>query len=200
MALNLDQYVGKTIHVCYASPRGELQHTGFVQSSNERMALSLRVNDEVLTIPCYRIQSIEIVDGLPNYLTQEQINKLLKQNNLLYSNHTESISPTPYYQEDIDFSFKDLIKLDDRSLQLILRKLIAQNNLHVIPLAIKQENELFINRVLQNMSKRMREEIMKELHITRENNVEDRSSAQLLIVDLVKHYAKNGEILPPFST
>lgn len=60
MTLNLNQYVEKTIHVRYASPKGELQHTGFVQSSNERMALSLQVNDEILTIPCYRIHSIEV--------------------------------------------------------------------------------------------------------------------------------------------
>ncbi|BAU28761.1 hypothetical protein DFP93_1311 [Aneurinibacillus soli] len=92
MTLNLDHYVGKIIRVHYASPKGELQHTGFVQSSNERMALSLRVNDEVLTIPCYRIQSIEIVDDLPNYLTQEQINEFLKDHTELNEEHTTSPS------------------------------------------------------------------------------------------------------------
>ena len=195
MTLHLDHYVGKVICVHYASPRGNLQHTGFVQSSNERMALSLRVNGEVLTIPCYRIQSIEIVDDLPDYLTQKQINELLKQNRLLDNNHIESISSTPYHQEEVHFSFKDLSKLDDRSLQLILRRLIAQNNLHVIPVAIKQENELFINRILQNVSKRMRGEILKELHQMKEISNEDRLHAQLFIVDLVKHHVNQGDIL-----
>ncbi|ERI07844.1 hypothetical protein [Aneurinibacillus aneurinilyticus] len=58
--MNLDQYVGKTVKVTYASPTGQLYCTGFVESSNERMALSLICNDESVTVPCYRIISIEI--------------------------------------------------------------------------------------------------------------------------------------------
>lgn len=60
--MNLDQYVGKTVKVIYASPTGQLHRIGFVESSNERMALSLTCDDETVIVPCYRIISIEIIE------------------------------------------------------------------------------------------------------------------------------------------
>ncbi|MBN6188966.1 hypothetical protein JQN58_19105 [Aneurinibacillus sp. BA2021] len=61
--MNLDQYVGQTVTVRYASPSGEQCSTGYVLSSNERMALTLQCEDDVLVIACYRILSVDVEKG-----------------------------------------------------------------------------------------------------------------------------------------
>lgn len=61
--MNLDDYVGKTVTVTYASPSGEKSSTGYVLSSNDRMALTLQCDDDTIIIACYRILSVHAEKG-----------------------------------------------------------------------------------------------------------------------------------------
>ena len=79
---------------------------------------------------------------------------------------------SPELAQEVDelvFTFEDVLKLDDRSLQLVLRNLDSKT----IALALKNVSDAARERILSNMSSRAREAILQELELLGQVRVRD---------------------------
>ncbi len=89
------------------------------------------------------------------------------------------------------FVFEDILKLDDRSIQMILREV----DTHDLALAIKGSTEELKNKILLNMSKRAGALLDDELKYMGPVRVKDVETAQQKIVAIVRKLEDAGEIV-----
>lgn len=89
------------------------------------------------------------------------------------------------------FTFDDLVKLDDRSMQRVLRDVNKQD----LALALKGAPDAIKDLVFRNMSQRARESLQEELEIMGPQLAKNVYGAQRRIVDIVRALEASEEIM-----
>lgn len=90
------------------------------------------------------------------------------------------------------FVFEDLLSLDSRSLQKVIRACDAKDLVYALK-GVSDEN--LFNLILDNMSKRMAESVQSDLEITTNLRVKDVEEAQQRIVGVVRSLEEDGELV-----
>jgi flagellar motor switch protein FliG len=107
----------------------------------------------------------------------------------------ETLEPSdPKLVEEIRanlFTFDDLTKLDDKTLQRVMRDINKQD----LTLALKAAPEKLKEMMFKNMSERARESLKEELDILGPQLARDVYAAQRRIVDTVRSLGESGEIV-----
>ncbi len=93
--------------------------------------------------------------------------------------------------KNLMFVFEDIITLDDRSIQRILKEVDTQ----VLTLALKAVSDETKERVLQNMSKRASEMLLEEIEFMGPVRLSEVENAQRQIVDTILRLDEEGEII-----
>lgn len=89
------------------------------------------------------------------------------------------------------FVFEDLIKLDDRSVQLILREVETKD----LALALKGASEEVKEKIFKNISKRAAQLLQDELEYMGPVRIKDVEEAQQKIINVVRRLEEAGEII-----
>jgi flagellar motor switch protein FliG len=107
----------------------------------------------------------------------------------------DALEPTnPKLVEEIRanmFTFDDLIKLDDRALQRVLRDINKQD----LALALKAAPEKLREAMYRNLSERARESLKEEIEILGPQLAKNVYAAQRKIVDIVRALEESEEIV-----
>lgn len=90
------------------------------------------------------------------------------------------------------FLFEDIVKLDDRSLQRVLREV---DMIRDMPLAMKTAGEAVWKKVLANVSNRVGENLRDSVSILGPVRIRDVEEAQARIVAIVRRLEEAGEIV-----
>lgn len=99
----------------------------------------------------------------------------------------------PALSEDIRklmFVFEDILKLDDTTIQIVLRSVDTQD----LAVAIKGSSEEIKQMLLNNISSRARENILSDIEFLRNVRMKDVERAQQKIVDAIRILEESGEI------
>ena len=108
--------------------------------------------------------------------------------------HGEFRSPRPGFSrrnQKLMFVFEDIILLDDRSVQQVLREVDQKD----LALALKGSSEDVKDKVKKNMSKRAAELIEEELEFMGPVRLRDVEEAQQRIVGIIRQLEESGEIV-----
>lgn len=100
----------------------------------------------------------------------------------------------PELAEDIKrkmFVFEDIVLLDDRSLQLVLREIDSKD----LALALKASSTEVAGKVYKNMSKRAAEMLREEIEYMGPVRIRDVEEAQQKIVNVIRRLEESGEII-----
>ncbi len=89
------------------------------------------------------------------------------------------------------FVFDDILKLDDRSIQLVLREV----NSSELAVALKGANEELKQKIFNNMSKRAQQLLKDELEFMGPVRVKDVEEAQQKIINIIRRLEEAGEIV-----
>ncbi|MBT1247173.1 MULTISPECIES: flagellar motor switch protein FliG [unclassified Thermosipho (in: thermotogales)] len=89
------------------------------------------------------------------------------------------------------FVFEDLLKLDDRSVQLVLREVDTRD----LAVALKGASEELKEKIFNNMSKRAAQLLKDELEFMGPVRVKDVEEAQQKIINIVRRLEEAGEIV-----
>ena len=89
------------------------------------------------------------------------------------------------------FLFEDLIYVDDRSIQRILREVDKKD----LALSLKVADEKLKEKILKNMSERAQDMLKEELQFMGPVRLKEVESAQTRIVIIVKQLEENGELV-----
>lgn len=88
------------------------------------------------------------------------------------------------------FLFEDLINLQDKDIQKILREIDRKD----LTLALKTSDEELANKIFANMSERATELLKEELQYMGMVKLKEVEAAQARIIDVVKQLEENGDI------
>lgn len=88
------------------------------------------------------------------------------------------------------FVFEDIMKLDDTTIQTVLRSVDTQE----LAVAIKGSSEEIKQMLLNNISARARENILADIEYLRNVRIKDVERAQQKIVDTIRKLEESGEI------
>ncbi len=89
------------------------------------------------------------------------------------------------------FLFEDLIYVDDRSIQRILREVDKKD----LALSLKVADEKLKEKIMKNMSERAQDMLKEELQFMGPVRLKEVESAQTRIVLIVKQLEENGEVV-----
>ena len=89
------------------------------------------------------------------------------------------------------FVFEDILKLDDRTIQRILREVDTRD----LTLSLKGASEDLKNKILTNMSQRASQMIQEELEFMGPVRLKDVDEAQQRIVAIIRKLEESGEII-----
>ncbi|GAB6189216.1 flagellar motor switch protein FliG [Marinitoga arctica] len=89
------------------------------------------------------------------------------------------------------FVFEDILKLDDRTIQRILREVDTRD----LTLSLKGASEELKNKILSNMSQRASQMIQEELEFMGPVRLKDVDEAQQRIVAIIRKLEESGEII-----
>ncbi len=101
---------------------------------------------------------------------------------------------TPELAEEIRrrmFVFEDILKLDDRSIQLVLREVDTRD----LALALKGASDEVKEKIFKNMSKRAAQLLKDELEFMGPVRVKDVEEAQQKIINIIRRLEEAGEIV-----
>ncbi len=101
---------------------------------------------------------------------------------------------TPELAEEIRrkmFVFEDILKLDDRSIQLVLREVDTRD----LAVALKGASEEVKEKIFKNMSKRAAQLLKDELEFMGPVRVKDVEDAQQKIINIIRRLEEAGEIV-----
>jgi flagellar motor switch protein FliG len=108
---------------------------------------------------------------------------------------TESLeTEDPELAEEIKrlmFVFEDIVMLDDRSLQLVLREVDQKD----LALALKATNSEVAEKVYRNMSKRAADMLKEEIEYMGPVKIRDVEEAQQKVVNIIRQLEDKGEIV-----
>ena len=100
----------------------------------------------------------------------------------------------PELAEDIKrlmFVFEDIVMLDDRSLQMVLREVDSKD----LSLALKATPQEVADKVFRNMSKRAADMLREEIEFMGPVKIRDVEEAQLKVVNVIRALEDKGEIV-----
>ncbi len=100
----------------------------------------------------------------------------------------------PELAEDIKrlmFVFEDIVMLDDRSLQMVLREVDTKD----LSLALKATPQEVADKVFKNMSKRAADMLKEEIEFMGPVKIRDVEEAQLKVVNVIRSLEDKGEIV-----
>lgn len=89
------------------------------------------------------------------------------------------------------FVFEDVLKLDDRSVQLVLREINTQD----LAIALKGASEELKEKIFNNMSKRAQQLLKDEIEFMGPVRVKDVEEAQQKIINVIRRLEEAGEIV-----
>jgi flagellar motor switch protein FliG len=89
------------------------------------------------------------------------------------------------------FVFEDIVMLDDRSLQLVLREIDNKE----LSLALKGASGDVANKIYKNMSKRAAEMLKEEMEYMGPVRIRDVEESQQRIVNVIRRLEESGEIV-----
>ncbi|MEG6585878.1 flagellar motor switch protein FliG [Dendrosporobacter sp. 1207_IL3150] len=89
------------------------------------------------------------------------------------------------------FVFEDIVMLDDRSLQLVLREIESKD----LALALKAASSEVAGKVYKNMSKRASEMLREEIEYMGPVRIRDVEEAQQKVVNVIRRLEESGEII-----
>jgi flagellar motor switch protein FliG len=89
------------------------------------------------------------------------------------------------------FVFEDIVLLDDRSLQLVLREIDSKD----LALALKASSSEVADKVYRNMSKRAAEMLREEIQYMGPVRIRDVEEAQQKVVNVIRRLEESGEII-----
>ncbi len=89
------------------------------------------------------------------------------------------------------FVFEDIVLLDDRSLQLVLREIDSKD----LALALKASSSEVAEKVYRNMSKRASEMLREEIQYMGPVRIRDVEEAQQKVVNVIRRLEESGEII-----
>jgi flagellar motor switch protein FliG len=108
------------------------------------------------------------------------LEKIFEQNNTL----AESI-------KCIMFTFEDLVKVDDRGIQAILKEISTED----LALALKTTSEALKEKIFKNMSQRAAQILKEEMQTKGPVRVSDVEKAQQIILSITKKLETEGKII-----
>ncbi len=89
------------------------------------------------------------------------------------------------------FVFEDVVLLDDRSMQLVLRQVDTKD----LSLAMKATTDDVTNKIFKNMSKRAADMLKEELSYMGPVKIRDVEEAQMKVVNIIRSLEDRGEIV-----
>ena len=89
------------------------------------------------------------------------------------------------------FVFEDIINLDDRAIQRVLKEVDGKD----LALALKTANDELLNRIFKNMSSRAATTLREDLEVLGPVRVREVGKAQQNIVDVIRTLEENGQIV-----
>lgn len=89
------------------------------------------------------------------------------------------------------FVFEDIVLLDDRSLQLVLREIDSKD----LSLALKASSTEVAEKIYKNMSKRAGEMLKEEIQYMGPVRIRDVEEAQQKVVNVIRRLEESGEII-----
>ena len=89
------------------------------------------------------------------------------------------------------FVFEDIVLLDDRSLQLVLREIESKD----LGLALKAASSQVADKIYKNMSKRASEMLREEIEYMGPVRIRDVEESQQKIVNVIRRLEDSGEII-----
>lgn len=89
------------------------------------------------------------------------------------------------------FVFEDIVLLDDRSLQLVLREIDSKD----LGLALKASSTEVGEKIYKNMSKRAAEMLREEIQYMGPVRIRDVEEAQQKVVNVIRRLEESGEII-----
>jgi flagellar motor switch protein FliG len=89
------------------------------------------------------------------------------------------------------FVFEDIVLLDDRSLQLVLREIESKD----LALALKAASNEVAGKIYKNMSKRAADMLREEIEYMGPVRIRDVEEAQQKIVNVIRRLEESGEIV-----
>lgn len=92
--------------------------------------------------------------------------------------------------EDLMFVFEDLVDIDDRGIQTLLREVSSESLL----LALKGSDELMKEKIFKNMSKRAAEMLRDDLEAKGPVKLSEVETAQKEILGVARRLAESGEL------
>jgi flagellar motor switch protein FliG len=89
------------------------------------------------------------------------------------------------------FVFEDIVKIDDRGIQRILREVDKKD----LAMSLKIAEETLKDKIYANMSERARDLLKEELQYMGPVRIKEVEAAQNRIIDIVKQLEEQGEIV-----
>ncbi|MFY9175668.1 MAG: flagellar motor switch protein FliG [Peptococcia bacterium] len=89
------------------------------------------------------------------------------------------------------FVFEDIIKMDDRSIQLVLREVDSKD----LSVALKGSSEEVSDKIKKNMSRRAAQMLEEEISFLGPVRLRDVEDAQQRIVNIIRRLEESGEII-----
>ncbi len=129
--------------------------------------------------------------GGPSYLA-EVLNQIGGNSGQMILDEIEEINPELAEEiKQMMFVFEDLILIDDKGLQKILRKIESK----VLATALKGSSEEVQEKVFKNMSDRASEMMSEEIEALGAVRMKDVEDSQLAIIKVIQDMEQEGEII-----
>jgi flagellar motor switch protein FliG len=169
------------------------------QSVTYRMATLGKISPSLLAEVEEVVEAIantEISQGMSTMGGTKSVAGVLnKLNNAVAKNILESIEQKqPQLALEIKrlmFLFEDLIYIDDRGIQRVLREVDKKD----LAMSLKVADEKLQNRIFANMSERARDLLKEEISYMGPVRLKEVEAAQTRIVEIVKQLEDQGEIV-----
>jgi len=141
-------------------------------------------------------KQIATINQKTNLLTQNEIDQILTaiSTDVIkpedFNSIEESNSEFANESEDRMILFEDIILLDDRSIQKVLREIYSQE----LAIALKDTNIIVKEKIFQNMSNRASSMLKEDIEYMRSVKIKHIEKSQQLIISIINHLIACGEI------
>jgi len=140
--------------------------------------------DEESDVPDFKVGGTQMAATLLNGMGKDDREKVFEQIRTTDEPLAEEI-------EDLMFSFDDLLKVDDRGLQLVLAEVSSQ----VLVLALKGAEDHTKEKIFKNMSKRAAELLKDDLEIGGPVKLSEVEGAQKEVIMGVRRMMEEGAVI-----
>ena len=135
-------------------------------------------------------QDFTIAGGVPNVV--EILNRVDRSTERAIIESLEVDSPELAEEiKQLMFVFEDIIMLDDRSLQLVLREVDTKD----LSLAMKATSDEVAEKIYKNMSKRAADMLREEISYMGPVKIRDVEEAQTKVVNVIRTMEDKGQIV-----